>query len=157
MTKTLKDFAPYYVGCDLLRPDGKTILQIYGVQDSLFIHRENNELTYSGMTGSKLILRPISSMTDEEKKDIYSIIFKRPFPSTGDIIFMKASRKSAERWILMTGVDRVGIEHDGDVWADCDLNNYKFNPHEVTRYLLSKGFDIFGLIESGLAVDKTKI
>ena len=29
--------------------------------------------------------------------------------------------------------------------------------HESTRYLLSKGFDIFGLIEAGLAIDRTAI
>lgn len=28
---------------------------------------------------------------------------------------------------------------------------------ERTRYLLSKGFDLFGLIESGLAIDKTTL
>jgi len=28
---------------------------------------------------------------------------------------------------------------------------------ESTRYLLSKGFDLFGLIKAGLAVDKTKM
>lgn len=27
---------------------------------------------------------------------------------------------------------------------------------EITRYLLSKGFDLFGLIEAGLAIDSTK-
>jgi len=30
------------------------------------------------------------------------------------------------------------------------------NEHELTRYLLSRGFDIFGLIESKLAIDKTQ-
>ena len=28
---------------------------------------------------------------------------------------------------------------------------------ETFRYLLSKGFDLFGLIEAGLAIDKTKL
>lgn len=31
------------------------------------------------------------------------------------------------------------------------------NTHESTRYLLSKHFDLFGLIESGLAIDKTTL
>jgi len=31
-------------------------------------------------------------------------------------------------------------------------------PHfELTRYLLSKHFDLFGLIEAGLAIEKTKV
>jgi hypothetical protein len=28
---------------------------------------------------------------------------------------------------------------------------------EQTKYLLSRGFDLFGLIDSGLAIDKTKV
>lgn len=31
------------------------------------------------------------------------------------------------------------------------------NQTELFRYLLSKGFDLFGLIEAGLAIDKTKL
>lgn len=31
------------------------------------------------------------------------------------------------------------------------------NSFEITRYLLKQGFDLFGLIESGLAIDKTKM
>ena len=30
------------------------------------------------------------------------------------------------------------------------------NSFEITRYLLSRHFDLFGLIEAGLAIDKTK-
>jgi len=37
-----------------------------------------------------------------------------------------------------------------------DLHNYRFNQHEVTTFLLSKHFDLFGWIAEGLALDKNQ-
>jgi hypothetical protein len=106
----------------------------------------------------KPILRRIEDMTDEEKKDVYALIFKKPFPDSGQIVWRADKTISSEpRWILMTGVDRVGIQMDGTVWADCDLHIYKHNQHEITTYLLSKHFDLFSWIESGNAIDKTTL
>lgn len=43
-------------------------------------------------------------------------------------------------------------------WVDYNhYINQGFCKPEVFKYLLSKSFDLFGLIESGLAIDKTKI
>lgn len=67
--KDIKDYLHFYIGCDVLRPDGKTVLQIYGIEGSLVVHRENSELTYSRMTGCKPILRPLADMTEEEIKE----------------------------------------------------------------------------------------
>lgn len=102
----------------------------------------------------KPILRRMSSIRDEEKKEVYNVVFGRAFPNSGQIVwFDKEQHNAAKRWVLISGVDRLGIELTGDVWADCDLSNYKFSPHLVTLYFLSIGLDLFGLIDSGLAVD----
>jgi hypothetical protein len=106
----------------------------------------------------KPILWKLSDMTDEQKKEIYFLIFKKPFHPAGRIKwFAKANQYVEPRWVLMVGLDRMGIEMNGTVWADCDLNNLKYNQHEITRYLLLKHFDLFGLIEAGLAIDKATI
>lgn len=42
-------------------------------------------------------------------------------------------------------VDKIGLGYDAQQGA------------EITRYLLSKHFDLFGWIPAGLAIDKTKI
>lgn len=57
-----------HIGQNVQRPDGRTILQYIGVQGNLLIHEENHGLTYSGMTGSKLLLKPLYAITDEQNK-----------------------------------------------------------------------------------------
>lgn len=50
-----------------------------------------------------------------------------------------------------------------DFSNDPELNDHKWQDFEIClapeqfKWLLSKHFDLFGLIESGLAIDKTKI
>lgn len=113
------------------------------------------EPTFNETEKVKLLLRPFSDMTEAEMKEIYSIIFKREFPKSGRIQFHSERTVYLEpRWVLLSGLDRLGIEANGTVWADCDLHHYKHNQHEITRYLLSKSLDLFGLIEAGLATKK---
>lgn len=76
----------------------------------------------------KPILRPLSDITEEEEFEMTEI--------TGLFIgsgFIKAIKENSKYVI--------------------DVRN----SFEVTRYLLSKHFDLFNLIEEGLAIDKTKI
>lgn len=106
------------------------------------------------------ILRPLNSMTEEERAALWSVVFNgahwRKF--TGSTRWIpEQSLSSDPRWVLMQGVERLAIEMNGTVWADSDLHSYKHNQHEVTRWLLSKGFDLFSLIPSGLAIDKTTL
>lgn len=67
----------------------------------------------------KLILRPLSDMTDDE-------MFNNVEPMTYGLKSLR------------------GIE-------------LHLQAAELTRYLLSKHFDIFGLIDAGLAIDKSKL
>jgi hypothetical protein len=87
----------------------------------------------------KPILRPLSAMTEEEM-----------------LSYARITRPEAEKIVFKDG----GISsyyNPGDTtfykWAKHRLD--VFTPEE-TLWLLSKHFDLFGLIESGLAVDKTK-
>jgi hypothetical protein len=107
----------------------------------------------------QIILRRLSSMTEEERSELWSLVFgtKRSKFRGNTVWFPEETISSDPRWVLMQGVERFGIEMNGTVWADSDLHAFKHNQHEVTRYLLSKGFDLFGLIESGLAIDKETI
>lgn len=104
----------------------------------------------------KPILRPISDMTEDEMKEIFNLIFKRIFPPSGNILLFDLGKKE-ERRVLWTGVERVGIDLSGDIWADSDLHIYKFNPHLITAYLLKQRFDLFELIKNGEAIDKTTL
>ncbi len=98
------------------------------------------------------ILRPLSSMTEDEMKELYFLVFKRKF--SGDNITHRDVGEKNERWVLWSGVDRLFIYKDGDIGADCDLHYYQVSQGQVMAYLLSKGFDLFGLIDSNQAIEK---
>lgn len=142
MKLTVQDLA-MFLGCEV-RTGEKTIgtLSLYNIQ---------------GVANNRWdpILRPISDITDEEKKEIYHLIFNRPFPDSGRILFFPEKTTNAHpRWVLMSGIDRLGIELNGTIWADCDLSHMKHNQHMVTKLMISKHFDVFGWIEKGLAISK---
>lgn len=115
----------------------------------------------------RILLRPLSDMTEVERKELWQLVFsqghgknfsERAKDFTGSLRFIdEKTYYNVPRYIMMQGVERLGIESDGNIWADCDLHNWRHNQHETTRWLLSKGFDLFGLIEAGLAIDKTKV
>ena len=95
----------------------------------------------------KLILRPLSDMTEDEHRQLYCLLFKedsdyRPVIMNGEI-----SQK-----------DRVGFKitylppasnplDKGYEW----VKYYKLFPAQFV-WALQKGFDLFGLIESGQAI-----
>jgi hypothetical protein len=83
----------------------------------------NFNILYDG--GYKPILRPLSSMAEEEFEE---------FKKHSDNDFSK-----------MTVIDSMSI--DGDYTRLC-------HSAFAQQYLLSKGFDLFGLIESGLAIEQ---
>lgn len=103
----------------------------------------------------KPILRKISSITDQERKELFKLVFGRAFPDNGGQVFIdKKSVLQEPRWVLSSGVDRLGILQNGEVWYDCDLSPYKFNQHLITLFYLERHFDLFGLIDAGLAIEK---
>jgi hypothetical protein len=79
----------------------------------------------------QLILRPLSDMSEDEALEV------------------------AENILSLNGLNL-------DDWSAKDIVSAyveqwdRYTPEE-TKWLLSKGFDLFGLIESGLAIDKTKL
>lgn len=56
-----------------------------------------------------------------------------------------------ECWFNMEGSVEVRCEY-----KDGGVKRFDSTPAQV-RYLLSRGFDLFGLIPAGLAIDKTKL
>jgi hypothetical protein len=169
----LKDVIKYYIGCDVIidgkergrlmgaNPIPNSVGQVYWqiiteemkLEDEDFCMPYNDDLDM-GELRIKPILRPLASMTREEMKDIWRIVHGRIFPESGKIVYLDAeSRYACKRWCMMSGVDRVGIEFNGTIWADCDLHTHKFNPQIVSHYLLSKHFDLFDLIPSKQAIE----
>lgn len=91
------------------------------------------------LVDGKLPLHPLSDMTEEEGLKCWEIM------NTG---FGKEKYRTE-----LTISDKSKFGKSGttsSAYIACIPNTY-----EQSRYLLSKGFDLFGLIESGLAIDST--
>jgi len=110
--KDIKDYLHLYLGCQM----------------GYASHHEPQNATYTLTVenfkeaiefGDPIHLRPLSSMTEDEKTDaVYPMLYG-----------------------LTT------LEGDENIGQSAEL----------TKYLLSKHFDLFQLIEAGLAIDATKI
>lgn len=173
-----KKYLPLYLGCEVIGTyndqsgskgyltgvtNGGEECEIqFFLEDGVNVSEEPE---FSPATETKLILRPISDMTDEERKELWRMIFSEGNHFNESALnyrgrtlwFDKKERNSEPRWVMMQGVERLGIEMNGHVWADCDLQHWKHNQHEVTLWLLGKGFDLFNLIGRKMAIDKTQI
>lgn len=115
----------------------------------------------------KPFLRPLSSMTEEEAAQVGEIVFgkhdsvkwrsRAERNEKGDIKYYTVYRKYYELFLTIdvpTGEVECYRENKESPGLD-DKEIYN-NQHKVTAYLLSESFDLFGLIESGLAINKTK-
>jgi hypothetical protein len=150
MNKKIEDYLHLYLGCEVkvLDIDGQTFtdkvesvhdnksgkgFSIYEFGDCPF---DNHEEYYQRIMP---ILRPLSDMTDGEKIFIISNYIKPGW--TGKQLL----EDNEDDWAM-----RVRhIEHgEKSVY----VSKKKFEPW-LLKYLLSKGFDLFGLIEAGLAIE----
>lgn len=122
MNKKIEDYIQYYVGCKVIDTIIGIELTLIGVE----MHAAGKIGTaicfgyggrsVIGLSRIKPLLRPLSSMTEEEQHDY------------------------------------AGFGHaTGTAFGDIKLQARR------TAYLLSHHFDLFGLIDAGLAIDKTSI
>lgn len=120
--KDLKDFIHLYLGCEYIIAfgNGNTTSPLKIDGDTI------NNFSKGRIVNIKLLLRPLSSMTEEEAEQI------------GIWNWWKANGD--------TDIDMSKI-----YWI-----SQTFLPSHFVS-LLSKGFDLFGLIEEGLAIDSSKL
>lgn len=140
MEKNIEDYAHLYIGCTVKSYWGTTseIVTLVGVADGILIYdfwRDETEVAHSwdatleSEHPDKLLLRPLSSMTEEEAAYI-------------DVEFSFGHEMS----------NLSNSLKEGSLYQMRVSETF-----EITRYLLSKSFDLFGLIEAGLAIDSTKL
>lgn len=129
MNKDINDYIHLYLGCEILF-DNKiwTLDKVGGRTCKLIRVDQFNKFIEIYPSQGKLILRPISDMTNDEWKEFEDILGK---DFSKMIVIDSASKEDSFVRICHT-----------------------FNG---TAYMLSKQFDLFGLIDAGFAIDKTKI
>lgn len=151
--KELKDYLPHYIGCKCKSSEGTMIYTLIGTIKDIAFHEDKycNQIDLCG--DFKPILRPLSDMTEEE-----ALALAKIHDSEGDWRVVDRCRL----WILVQDqyANKIFIQFsdDGNLWdcEDADGSVSGYETFEAVKYLFSRGFDLFGLIESGLAIDKTK-
>jgi hypothetical protein len=142
MSKNIKDYLHLYLGCDIFiprpEPDRK---------DDIMRLTAEKIFKYD-LSNVKLLLHPLPDMTEDEARWLCELK-EGTIIGQVDVINIKTHK-----------VDFIDGEMDsGDGW--CEMKDkevlFKYMNAEQVRYLLSKHFDLFGLIEAGLAIDKTTL
>lgn len=170
----LKDFLHYYIGCrvdkDPMALDYPTIKGIHGDRvmiseyryktphaDGVFTRPEMYQ--YSGFV--KPLLRRLEDMTEEEALHLAGIYsgaekIKQTTGTVSNFFYFFCEFKYGEK-----GVSELMVMHNGEAWYQSYFDKRPkrgkghniINQFAAAHYLLSKGFDIFGLISAGLAID----
>lgn len=144
MEKKLADYLPLYLGCEVLY--GKEVWVLTGINGNYwYVERRNSSLHEVGIQDIKPILRSLSDMTEEESIWVAGLTF------TDNV----SKKKKAEYGRAIIGYHFLEEAYSGELLRMA-MEFSSNDSFELTRYLLSKGFDLFGLIEAGLAIDKTK-
>lgn len=127
-----------YIGQEIQTPYGiRKMVCVFSDTPGVCVCKDDRNCLWD--TKFSLLLRPLSDLTEREIQICYSLYFPNlsPWPVTSSIC--------REAW-----------------WDSCISPNYSMcrastgNP-SVWRYLLSIGIDLFGWIDTGLAIDKTKM
>lgn len=129
MELTIEHLAAYLpYNLSVLRPDGKTIVPLVGIENNILIFREynNEDLTYGDMVKNKPILRPLSDLTKEIEHN-------------------------GEKFVP---IDELDNYHDFSTlnYKDIISNPLRY-PYTVVKKLHEWHFDTFGLIDAELAID----
>lgn len=125
--KTLKDYAHLYLGCKAI------ITNDDGEEEKRFLLNAYNLNYYRDyLSDIKLILRPLDSMTEEEKVEIAHIL--------GSVDHLSVDAKIAQVTELMARFYNMQTNIPAVKWM------------HACRYFCSIGLDLFGLKDSGLAV-----
>lgn len=136
----LKHIAPYLpYGLKILRPDGRTVLKVSRLVGNLYIFNINGLETFGSVASNtnKPILRPLSDLTKEIEHNGERFV-------------------PAHEWDLIPFHGHSGwandLTVDGDTtsWEITGIINYS---EQFFKY----HFDVFGLIDNGLAVDMNSI
>jgi hypothetical protein len=129
--KDIKDYLHLYLGSECFSDTGVTVRRLITL--SLL---QKSEQEFASITP---ILRPLSDMTEEEKINLFTLSF-------GNHRFTHFGYDPIECIILADKDERIRV--------GLSVNSMSA---DAFRFCLARGFDLFGLIEDGLAIDKTTL
>lgn len=156
----LKHITPYLpYGLQILRPDGNTVLNVVGLSiNGIVTVMEDCQERYCSMSGIRPMLRPMS--------DVY-----KPLDG-GSAPIVELAKLGAKIFGLDFSVCHINkyeftvFSNEGYEFGFTGLGFYLLNNKEdnadisqleLFNYLFEHHFDVFGLIDKGLAVDVNEI
>ncbi len=173
--KELKDYLHLYLGCECLL-EHKVRVTLNGFENNhpvVLNKKDWQSARVNQMDLIKPILRPLSDMTDNEIDELASVLlgkethcFHKWRSEDGDCIIADWKKEKPFDKEFDTLTMGMLISGDFSIKHKWDYSNKKgtattneplWNSHLITKYLLSKHFDLFGLIDAGLAIDKSKL
>ncbi len=176
--KDIKDYLHLYLGCDTLDKDNNRSYLVAVYDDGVGFVRYANEAVCISFNRDvhKLILRPLSDMTEDECKylawfhmdsekhldadariTIEEVDTNIVYGDGGLMVDSNAAVVIEISCRCFEGQLCVRANGDLEMWSERGERLEMDRQGESVRYLLSKGFDIFNLIPEGLAIDKTKL
>lgn len=146
----LIDYLPYYIGCDVITTDDNETAELVGVtdDDAHLVHKGTGSYGTCSVEGIKPILRKLESMTREEAK--YLLGFKE-----SEIILNIRKTDKYYNFEFKWADNRFDKGYGFSERA-IGFNNDDWKPWQF-HYLLRQHFDLFGLIDAGLAIDAKTI
>ena len=131
--KHLAPYLPY--GLKVRYNNKEYLVHAIDVKGRLMLETEPMYVVFMNIKYVKPILRPLSSMSLEEIDELNGLI--------DDSVMVVVS---SGNWVYIEGLN-------SDPWSGSPtLSLYSIN--KINEYLLSKHFDVFGLIGKGLAIAK---
>jgi hypothetical protein len=155
MQKKISDYIHLYIGGEVAHPSDKCPFKLIGInhdgepiiQGDFSGGTHNvNQISFVPIEDIKLILRPLSDMTREEAE----------FINNGSIMPDDELKEYGYYNEYAEGCPAYQYIRYEDYGSVQRLADQMGNP-SAWHFLLKQGFDLFGLIEAGLAIDKTKL
>lgn len=159
MKKDIKDYIHLYLGCEAyVFPDDTlsngwldaAVKNMPALQYKIPVTLDR--VKHIIERGYKLILRPLSDMTEEERLHWFNRV--------------KKDGETLDESVWTTELNGQPCDPHWTLWMNERWNGCRcaytvgINDHftaEEFVWLLSKSFDLFGLIEAGLAIDRSKL
>lgn len=160
MEKKIEDYLHLYLGCEcqlgseIEIPDTAPQVEVLtGItvkkNGQTICYFLNKTISYRTIESVTPILRPLSDMTEEELKEV-----RRTMLEYSDLSF----NPSAHQHMSKRGQTFYYENYDDEGnHISSSISNISNLPLKCIPLLLSKGFDLFDLIEAGLVIDKTKL
>jgi hypothetical protein len=140
----LEDYLHLYLGCEIDTPHGTATFKQYDLSENIVsadFGIMGPEYRYFDISEVKPLLRPLYDMTTVEAVEL---------------VYAAEGAKAEFKMWQSEGTELYGFTWQSDHYRKGQIHNTWFQEYEPegTRYLLSKHFDLFGLIDAGLAIPR---